>query len=152
MGPYCCWNSGCMLHGTRSPAEFESFRDDPCNGLESSSKLVSQYARGLILCLGAMQRAPIIQSLYLQTYLARQFEGFFGTTPSIYREIVAPMFKAYWKRTLANSTVFCTGVSYTTRQFELANGSPNGTRKLLSAMRFCMGVKLPYETMAWLEH
>jgi hypothetical protein len=111
----------------------------------------SQYARGLILCLGAMERAPIIQSLYLQTSLAQQFEGFFRSSPSIYREIIAPMFKAYWERTLANSTVFRTGTSYTTRQFELADGSPNGTRRLLSAMRFCIGVKLPDETMAWLE-
>src|SRR5208282_1574115 len=110
-----------------------------------------QFARGLILCLGAMERAPISQSLYLQTYLAQQFEGWFGTTPSIYREIVAPMFKAYWERALANSTIFRTGMSYTTRQFEAADGTPNGTRKLLGAMRFCLGAKLPDETMAWLE-
>jgi hypothetical protein len=110
-----------------------------------------QFARGLILCLGAMEKAPISQSLYLQTYLAQQFEGWFGTTPSIYREIVAPMFKAYWERALANSTIFRTGVSYTTRQFEAADGTPNGTRRLLGAMLFCLGVKLPDETIAWLE-
>jgi hypothetical protein len=27
MTTYCCWNSGFMLSGTRSPAEFESFKD-----------------------------------------------------------------------------------------------------------------------------
>jgi len=126
--------------------DWQTLQQEGCDAMRGS-----QYARGLILCLGAMERAPIIQSLYLQTSLAQQFEGFFRSSPSIYREIIAPMFKAYWERTLANSTVFRTGTSYTTRQFELADGSPNGTRRLLSAMRFCIGVKLPDETMAWLE-
>jgi hypothetical protein len=118
-------------------------------GFEAISK--SQFSRGLILCLGAMEKAPIVQSLYLQTYLAQQFEGWFGTTPSIYREIVAPMFKAYWERAVANLPVFRTGLSYTTRQLEAADGTPIGTRKLLNAMRFCTGSKLPDQTMAWLE-
>jgi hypothetical protein len=126
--------------------DWRTLQQEGCDAMRGS-----EYARGLILCLGAMERAPAIQSLYLQTNLAKQFEGFFRSTPSIYREIIAPMFKAYWERTLANSTVFRTGMSYTARQFALADGSPNGTRKLLSAMRFCMGVKLPDETMAWLE-
>ena len=126
--------------------DWQALQQEGCDAMRGL-----QYARGLILCLGAMERAPAVQSLYLQTNLAQQFEGFFRTTPSIYREIIAPMFKAYWERTLANSNVFRTGMSYTARQFELVDGSPNGTRKLLSAMRFCMGVKLADETMAWLE-
>jgi tetratricopeptide (TPR) repeat protein len=110
-----------------------------------------EYARALILLVGAMQRAPIIQSLYLQTYLAQNFEQWFGTAKSIYRTIVAPMFRAYWEHALATSTDFRTGMSYTNRQFELLDGTPSGTRKFLSAMRFCLGASLPEDTMNWLN-
>ena len=110
-----------------------------------------QYARALILLVGAMQKAPIVQSLYLQTYLAKNFELWFGTVKSIYREIIAPMFRAYWEHALATSVAFRTGMSYTARQFELIDGTPNGTRKFLGAMRFCLGAALPEETMNWLN-
>jgi tetratricopeptide (TPR) repeat protein/energy-coupling factor transporter ATP-binding protein EcfA2 len=110
-----------------------------------------QYARALSLLVGAMQRAPIIQSLYLQTYLAQNFEQWFGTARSIYRALVAPMFRAYWEHALATSTAFRTGMSYTNRQFELLDGTPGGTRKFLSAMRFCLGTSLPEDTMNWLN-
>jgi tetratricopeptide (TPR) repeat protein/energy-coupling factor transporter ATP-binding protein EcfA2 len=110
-----------------------------------------QYARALILLIGAMQRAPLIQSLYLQTYLAQNFEQWFGSAKSIYREIVTPMFRAYWEHVLATSTAFRTGMSFTTRQFELLNGTPDGTRKFLGAMRFCLGAALPEDTMNWLN-
>jgi hypothetical protein len=102
-----------------------------------------QYARALVLLVGAMQKAPIVQSLYLQTYLAQNLEKWFGTTKSIYREIVAPLFRAYWEHTFATSTAFRTGMSYTARQFELIDGTPNGTRKFLGGMRFCIGATLP---------
>lgn len=110
-----------------------------------------QYARAFILLVGAMQKAPIIQSLYLQAYLAQNFEQWFGRWKSIYREIISPVFRAYWEHALATSTAFRTGMSYTTRQFELIDGTPNGTRKFLSAMRFCIGAALPDETMNWLN-
>jgi hypothetical protein len=110
-----------------------------------------QYARALILLVGGMQKAPLIQSLYLQVYLAQSFEQWFRTVKSIYREIVAPMFRAYWEHVLATSTSFRTSVSYTTRQFELVDGTPDGTRRFLDAMRFCIGAALPEATMTWLN-
>ncbi|HET7103294.1 MAG TPA: hypothetical protein VFI20_04340 [Terracidiphilus sp.] len=111
----------------------------------------SQYARALILLVGAMQKAPVIQSLYLQTYLAQNFEQWFGSAKSIYREIVTPMFRTYWERVLATSAAFRTGTSFTTRLFELLDGTPEGTRKFLGAMRFCLGATLPEDTMNWLS-
>ena len=63
-----------------------------------------EYVRGLILCIGAMDKAPLSQSLYLQTYIAENLEGFFKTCPSVYREILAPFFVAYWERAIAETT------------------------------------------------
>ncbi len=111
----------------------------------------SQYARALILLIGAMQKAPLIQSLYLQTYLAQNFAQWFNSAQSIYREIITPMFRAYWENVLATSTEFRTGMSYTKRQFDLLDGTPEGTRKFLAAMRFCLGAPLPEDTMSWLN-
>jgi hypothetical protein len=111
-----------------------------------------EYVRAHVLCIGAMVKAPVSQSLYLQTSMARNFEDFFKTCPSIYREIVAPFFVAYWERTIAQSTgLFRTALAYTQRQLQVADGSAEGTRKLLSAMRFCLGVKLPEHAMKWLD-
>jgi PAS domain-containing protein len=111
----------------------------------------SQYARALILLIGAMQKAPLIQSLYLQTYLAQNFAQWFSSAQSIYREIITPMFRAYWEHVLATSTKFRTGMSYTKCQFDLLDGTPEGTRKFLAAMRFCLGALLPEDTMSWLN-
>ncbi len=110
-----------------------------------------QYARGLILLLGAMQKAPLIQSLYVQTYLAQNFGQWFSTAPAIYREIITPMFRAYWERVIATSSEFRTGMSYTKRQFALLDGTPEGMRKFLGSMRFCLGATLPEDTMNWLN-
>lgn len=110
-----------------------------------------QYARALILLVGASQRAPIIRSLYLQTYLAQNFERWFATAKSIYRTIVVPMFHSYWEHSIATSTAFRTGLSYTIRQLELLDGTAHGTRKFLGAMQFCLGASLPEDTMHWLD-
>jgi hypothetical protein len=111
----------------------------------------SQYARALILLVGAMQKAPLIQSLYLQIYLAQNFDQWFSSAKSIYRELITPMFRAYWEHVLATSSAFRTGMSYTTRQFSLLDGTPEGTRRFLGAMRFCLGATLPDDTMNWLN-
>jgi hypothetical protein len=111
----------------------------------------SQYARALILLVGAMQKAPLIQSLYLQTYLAQNFAQWFSSAQSIYREIITPMFRAYWEHVLATSTEFRTGMSYTKRQFDLLDGTLEGVRKFLAAIRFCLGARLPEDTMNWLN-
>jgi hypothetical protein len=111
-----------------------------------------EYLRGYVLCIGAIDKAPVAQSLYLQTFLAQQLEGFSKMCPSIYREIVAPFFVAYWERMIAQSAgLFRTSLTHTQRQLHSANGSSDGTRQLLSAMTFCLGVTLPDHTMKWLE-
>jgi tetratricopeptide (TPR) repeat protein len=111
-----------------------------------------EYVRGFVLCIGAADRAPISMSLYQQIYLAENFEKMFQTYRSMYREVVAPFFAAYWKRTITESTgLFCTGLAYTERQLQLADGSAEGTRNLLKAMRFCLGAKFPEHSMKWLE-
>ncbi len=100
----------------------------------------------------AMDKAPVAQSLSLQVSIAQNFEGFFKTCPSLYREIVAPFFVAYLERTITQTAaVFCTALAYTQRQLQAADGSAEGTRKLLSAMRFCLDAKLPRDTMEWLD-
>jgi tetratricopeptide (TPR) repeat protein len=111
----------------------------------------SQYARALILLVGAMQKAPVSQSLYIQTYLAQNFSQWFSSAHSIYREIITPMFRAYWEHVLVTSTEFRTGMSYTKRQFDLLDGTPDGMRKFLGSMRFCLGAPLPEDTMNWLN-
>jgi hypothetical protein len=111
-----------------------------------------EYVRGHVLCIGAMDKAPVSQSLHLQISLAENFEGLFKTRPSIYRGIVAPFFSAYWERAIAQSTgLFRTSSAYTQRQVQAVDGSADGTRKLLSAMRFCLGVELPDHAMKWLD-
>jgi len=88
----------------------------------------------------------------MQTYLAQHFDKLFKTCPSIYREIIAPFFLAYWGRTVALPTaLFRTSLTYTQKQLRVVDGSADGTRKLLSAMRFCLGVTLPEETQNWLD-
>lgn len=93
----------------------------------------------------------MIQSLYLQTYLAQNFGQWFSSAQSIYREIITPMFRTYWEHVLATSTGFRAGLSYTKRQFDVLDGTPEGTRKFLGAMRFCLGANLPNDTMNWLN-
>jgi hypothetical protein len=111
-----------------------------------------EYVRGCVLCIGAVSKAPTSQSLYLQVSVARNLEGFFKSLPSLYREIVAPFFVAYWERTIAESTgLFRTGQAYTRRQLQVSNGTPDGTRRLLAAMRFCLDLTLPLDAMEWLN-
>jgi hypothetical protein len=112
----------------------------------------NNLVHGYVLTLGAMRNAPVRAALSLQIMLAEHLEGFFGTAPSIYRYVIAPMFRAYWKDTIDQSLVlFNTSETYTRRQLQLADGSPHGTRRLLAAMVFCLGVGVTPETAAWLN-
>jgi tetratricopeptide (TPR) repeat protein len=111
-----------------------------------------KYARGYVMCIGAIDKAPSSQSLYLQTYVAQQLESLSTTCLSIYREIVAPFFVAYWERAVADPTyLFRTALAFTERQIQLGDGSAQGTRRLLDAMPFCLGVTLPEGAMKWLD-
>jgi hypothetical protein len=109
----------------------------------------NDLVHGYVLCLGAMLSAPAPATLYLQTMLAQHLEGFATSAPSVYRHVIAPMFRAYWERVIDASVVlFHTSLYYTRRQLELADGSPTGTRRFLSAMCICLRAKMPEETMA----
>jgi len=112
----------------------------------------NELVHGYVLCIGAMLNAPVPAALYLQTMLAQHLEGFAASAPSVYRHVIAPMFRAYWERVIDTSVVlFHTSLYYTRRQLELADGSPTGTRRFLSAMCTCLRAKMPEETMAWLN-
>jgi hypothetical protein len=126
--------------------DWEALWNDACRAFRAH-----EYVRGCVLSIGAMDKAPAVQSLYLQISIAKNFEGFFRSCPSIYREIVAPLFVAYWERTIAESTaLFRTALAYTQRQVQTADCTAEGTRGLLSAMRFYLGVQLPDDAMEWL--
>jgi tetratricopeptide (TPR) repeat protein len=111
-----------------------------------------ELVRGFVLCIGAVCNATSIsQSLYLQISLAQNLEKF-ATHATVYREIVAPFFVALWERAINEYVgVFRTAHRYTEQQLKLADGSPEGTRNLLRAMRLCLGTNLPRDQMKWLE-
>lgn len=120
---------------------------DGCRAFEAH-----EYVRGCVLSIGAMNKASVSHSLYLQVTIAQNFDGLFRPCQSLYREIAAPFFAAYWERIAKDSTgVFRTAQAYTLRQLKVADGTAEGTRRLLSAMRFCLGVKLPQQAMDWLD-
>jgi tetratricopeptide (TPR) repeat protein len=127
--------------------DWNTLWNDGCRAFQTH-----EYVRGCIRCIGAVTQAPVSQSLYLQISIAQNFEKFFKTCPSLYREIVAPFFAAYWERTIAQSTgLFRTALAYTQRQVQAVDGSAEGTRRLLNAMRFCLGVKFPEQAVEWLH-
>ncbi len=128
-------------------ADWEALWDDGCRAFQAH-----EYTRGCVLCIGAMDMASPSQSLYLQISIAKNLEGFFKPFPLVYGEIVAPFFVAYWERAIAESTgLFRTAQAYTQRQLQVADGSPEGTRRLLSAMYFCLNVRLPRDAVEWLN-
>jgi hypothetical protein len=107
---------------------------------------------GYVLCLGAMRQAPVSAVLCLQAMLAEHLDHFAALTPSLYREVIAPLFRVYCEKTVDHSAAtFRTGLSYTKRQLELADGSAAGTRKLLVGMGFCLGLSFSEKMKAWLN-
>jgi tetratricopeptide (TPR) repeat protein len=117
-----------------------------------SAIAAKNLVHGYVLTLGAMRNAPVQAALGLQVMLAEHLEGFFGTAPSIYRYVIAPMFPAFWKHVIDQSLVlFNTPETYTRRQLQLADGSPRGTRRFLAAMLSCLGVGVTPKTAAWLN-
>jgi hypothetical protein len=110
------------------------------------------YVKAQTLMVGAILKSPAGQSLYFQVRLMEILGKLFLSELSLYDAIVAPMFVEYWKaQAMRPSHPFRTAQAYTLRQLELSDGSIEGTRKLLSAMRFCMGVALPEDAMMWLD-
>jgi len=116
-------------------ADWQTLWSDGCRAIQTH-----EFVRGCVLCIGGLSKAPTAQSLYMQVSMARNFEGFFKPLRSLYRDIVSPFFLAYWERTITESTgLFRTAEAYTQRQLQEADGTPEGTRRLLAAMRFCFG-------------
>jgi len=76
----------------------------------------------------------------------------FSEQSQLYGSVIAPFFVEYW-REQAGLVLhpFRTAQSHTLRQLELSDGTIAGTRKLLSAIRFCLGADLPQDAMSWLE-
>jgi hypothetical protein len=111
----------------------------------------SQYLTSYMLMLGELIRSSAHQSLYLQVKMMETLGRVFSGEMPIYKNMVAPFFVKFWKAQAEKSLhPFRTAHSYTTRQFEMSDGTVAGTRKLLSAMRFCLGVSLPEDAMSWL--
>ena len=138
---------GEMRRALVDETDWQVLWNDGCRAFQAH-----EYVRGCIFCIGAMDKAPVCRSLYLQVSIAQNFEGLFKPCASLYREIVAPFFLAYWERAIAQSTgLFRTALAYTQRQLQAADGSAEGTRKLLDAMRFCLGVNLPKHAVEWLD-
>ena len=129
------------------PDDWDALHQEGYNAIPANN-----LVHGYVLTLGAMRNAPVRAALSLQIMLAEHLEGFFGTAPSIYHYVIAPMFRAYWKDAIDQSLVlFNKSETYTRRQLQLADGSPHGTRRLLAAMVFCLGVGVTPETAAWLN-
>jgi hypothetical protein len=110
-----------------------------------------QYVKSHTLRVGAIVRAPATQSLYLQVRLMETLSNIFLGRSALYESVIAPFFVEYWKAQAGQVLhPFRTAQSHTLRQLDLSDGTIAGTRKLLSAIRFCLGADLPADAMAWL--
>ena len=111
----------------------------------------SQYVKSHTLRVGAIVRSPATQSLYLQVRLMEALSVIFSERSQLYGSVIAPFFVEYW-RAQAGLVLhpFRTAQSHTLRQLELSDGTIAGTRKVLRAIRFCLGVDLPQDAMSWL--
>src|SRR6266851_9385447 len=85
----------------------------------------------VLCCVSARWVAPQFRSLSTCKPISRRILRS-SLKPSLYREIVAPLFVAYWERTIAQTTgEFRTAQAYTQQQLQAADGSAKGTRSLL---------------------
>jgi len=110
-----------------------------------------QYVKSSTLRVGAIVRAPATQSLYLQVRLMETLSNIYRERSQLYGSVIAPFFVEYWKARAAQVLhPFRTAQSHTLRQLDLSDGTVAGTRKLLSAIRFCLGADLPADAMDWL--
>jgi hypothetical protein len=110
-----------------------------------------QYVKSHTLRVGAIVQSSATQSLYLQVRLMEFLSRIFPERSQLYGAVIAPFFVEYW-RAQAGLVLhpFRTAQSHTLRQLELSDGTIAGTRKLLSAIRFCLGADLPQDAMSWL--
>lgn len=109
------------------------------------------YVNAQTLMVGAILKSPAGQSLYFQVRLMETL-GKVLSESSLYSAIVAPFFVEYFREQAARiDHPFRTAQAYTLRQLKLSDGSVEGTRRMLNAMRFCMGITLPPDAMVWLD-
>lgn len=110
-----------------------------------------QYVKSYTLMVGAIVRSPAKESLYLQVRIMETLSGVFSERSQLYVLVIAPFFVEYWKAQAAQvSHPFRTAQAHTLRQLDLSDGTIAGTRRVLSAMRFCIGADLPADAMSWL--
>jgi hypothetical protein len=110
-----------------------------------------QYVKSHTLRVGAIVQSPATQSLYLQVRLMEFLSLIFPERSQLYGSVIAPFFVEYWRAQAGLVPhPFRTAQSHTLRQLEVSDGTIAGTRKLLSAIRFCLGVALPPDAMSWL--
>jgi hypothetical protein len=118
-------------------------------GVDSAAK--AEYLCTFIYMIGTILRAPLRESLYAQTWFVRQMEQGFRSYPAIIREVAAPFFIRYWTRACDRyGFEFRARPSYAKQQVDSIEKSLLGLRRLLREMRFCLGVQLPDDTVAWL--
>jgi hypothetical protein len=111
------------------------------------------YVNAQTLVVGAILKSPAGQALYFQIRLMETLGKLFSSESSLYSAIVAPFFVEYFREQATRTDhPFRTAQTYTLRQLELSDGTVGGTRRMLHAMRFCMGVTLPPDAMVWLDH
>jgi hypothetical protein len=108
-----------------------------------------QYVKSYTLMVGAIVRSPAKESLYLQVRMMETMSGVFSERSQLYGSVIAPFFVEYWKAQAAQVLhPFRTAQAHTLRQLDLSDGTVAGTRRLLSAIRFCMGADLPADAMS----
>ncbi len=109
---------------------------------------------GMIAMVGCILYPPVKQSLAFQVSFAQTLAKLFPKRSSIWREIVEPLFLAYWRRAaLAGEVVFRTSQSYVNRRLDEVSGGNHGSRlrRLLREMVFCVGLNVPDADRSWLE-
>jgi hypothetical protein len=109
---------------------------------------------GMIAMVGCILYSPVKQSLAFQVSFAQTLAKLFPKRSSIWREIIEPLFLAYWRRAAsADEVVFRTSQNYVNRRLDEVSQGDHGSRlrQLLREMVFCVGLNVPDEDRSWLE-
>ena len=137
----------CLRRSFLEPSDGQSLSDEA-----AATHRAFQYLKSYTLMLGAVLRSPAKQSLYLQVKIMETLSRVFSERSQLHARVIAPFFVEYWNKQAAQVLhPFRTAQSHTLRQLDLSDGTIAGTRKLLTAMRFCLGADLPEDEMSWLE-
>jgi hypothetical protein len=109
---------------------------------------------GILCFLGALVRAPLLQSLTFQLRMAADLQKLFACQPSIRLKVIMPFFERFWADAVATGSAnFRTAAAYTERSYREAVGASVKVRlkKLLSSMVFCTGLSVQHDLRQWLD-